>query len=105
MHTYRPDMKSAVERVMRSLALCRDLDACPGVDGRMDGTGLPVWSAPAVLGVAELADLVGGALGGYHLRFDPTDDHADFCRPVLVRGDQAVAVDVFVRRRGTSGEA
>lgn len=104
-HTYRPDMKSVVERIVGSLAGRRDLDAILKTGGCTDGIGSSGPSAPAVLGGAGLADITDGLMRSYHLRFESTADRAGPYRPMLVFGDRAVAVDVFVRRGVTSGEA
>lgn len=104
-HTYRPDMKSVVERVMGTISGRSDLNALLDVEKCVDEMELPGWSAPTTLGVAELADVMGRTLGSYSLHFEASKDRADQYRPMLVCGNRAVAVDVFVRRHGTSGEA
>lgn len=101
-HTYRPDAKSVVERLMGRFAVRLDVDKALNIEALSGDADERV--AP-VLGMDGLTAMLGDTLESYRLRFDPLDDDADLYQPMLVYGDQAVAVDVFVRRRGASGEA
>lgn len=105
-HTYRPDLKSVVERVVRRMddPLVR-VDAPFNIESRMGDASWTGEPDQTTLGVAELAAIVGGALQNYRLRFDPMEDRSDLYRPFLVSGGDATPVDVFVRRRGSAGEA
>ena len=105
-HTYRPDAKSVAERIMRRMGdRPTGVDAPFGIEGRTGEVGWAGEPDQTILGVADLAAVVGGAVQSYRLRFDPVDDRSDLCRPFFVAGDRVLPVNVFVRRRGAAGQA
>lgn len=105
-HTYRPDMKSVIERVVRNMDDHLVRVAAPfNIERHMGNAGWAGQPDQTILGVAELAAIVGGEVESYRPRFDPLDDECDLYRPFLVSCANAMPVDVFVCCRGIAGEA